>query len=332
MIIFLNGASSSGKTSLLKAIQDTFQEPFLDLGIDKFIFAMPERYLDRPLWDDILGLADQAGITGHLLFSAMHHAILAASRQGMHVVADHVLVEPGWLEECARLFQHESAWLVGVRCPLEILEEREKSRRNRTLGQARLQYNKVHQPGIYDLEVDTSRLSPAECALKIKEMVTAGQSPTAFRQIHQFFAWESLKSAESQQASQTESFIIRRDALIQGQDIEALRVAVGWDSSAGTYDRILPKTYTHFSSHQNDHLVGFVNVISDGIADAFLVDLMIHPAYQDLGLGTALVQRAIHDLQQDGIRCVEVLFEPRLESFYRKFGFFMLKAGIIDSH
>jgi hypothetical protein len=35
VIILLNGASSSGKTSLLKAIQDTFEEPFLDLGIDK---------------------------------------------------------------------------------------------------------------------------------------------------------------------------------------------------------------------------------------------------------------------------------------------------------
>ncbi len=332
MIIFLNGASSSGKTSLLKAIQDTFEEPFLDLGIDKFIFAMPERFLDRPLWNDILGLADQAGKTGHLLFSAMHHAILAASRQGMHVVADHVLVEPGWLEECARLFQHEPAWLVGVRCPLEILEEREKSRRNRTLGQARLQYNKVHQPGIYDLEVDTSRLSPTECALKIKEMVTAGQSPSAFRQIHQFFARESMKPAVKPQDSQLESYPIQRDAAIPGQEIEALRVAVGWVSSVGTYDLILPKTYTHFSIHQDGLLIGFVNVISDGIADAFLVDLMIHPAYQGTGLGTALVQRAIKDLHQDGIRCVEVIFESRLESFYRKFGFFILEAGIIDFH
>jgi chloramphenicol 3-O phosphotransferase len=332
MIIILNGASSSGKTSLLKAIQDTFEEPFVDLGIDKFIFAMPKRYLDRPLWDDVLGLADRAGATGHLLFSAMHHAILAASRQGINVVADHVLVEPCWLEECARLFQYESAWLVGVRCPLEILEEREKNRRNRTLGQARLQYEKVHQPGIYDLEVDTSRLSPSECALKIKKMVTAGQSPTAFRQIHQFFARETLKSAAKPPASQPGAFTIQRGALIQEQEIEALRVAVGWDRSAGTYDRILPNTYTHFSIRQDGTLIGFLNVISDGIADAFLVDLMIHPAYQGTGLGTALVQRAIHDLQQDGIRCVEVIFEPRLESFYRKFGFFMLRAGIIDSH
>jgi chloramphenicol 3-O phosphotransferase len=332
MIIILNGTSSSGKTSLLKAIQDTFDEPFLDLGIDKFIFAMPERYLDHPLWNDILGLADRAGKTGHQLFSAMHYAILAASRQGMHVVADHVLVEPGWLEECARLFHLEPAWLVGVRCPLEILEEREKSRRNRTLGQARLQFEKVHQPGIYDLEVDTSQLSPAECALKIKELVTAGQPPTAIRKVHQYFARENLKPAGNQQASPPGSFTIQRDAPIPGQEIESLRVAVGWDCSAGTYERILPNAYTHFSIRQDGNLIGFLNVISDGIADAFLVDLMVHPAYQEIGLGTSLVQRAIQELQKDGIRCVEVIFEPQLESFYQKFGFFMLKAGIIDSH
>ena len=182
-IIILNGTSSSGKTSVLRAVQNLFDEPYLDLGIDKFIWAMPHRYLDRPLWDDVLGLASTAGQAGHRLVAAMHRAIAAAACSGHHVVADHVLVEPAWLVDCAALFADLPAWLVAIRCPLEVLEERERSRRDRTLGQARAQFDRVHAHGLYDLEVDTSILSPDECAQAIKHCVQAGHPPMAFRRL-----------------------------------------------------------------------------------------------------------------------------------------------------
>jgi chloramphenicol 3-O phosphotransferase len=119
------------------------------------------------------------------LFSAMHHAILAAARCGMNVIADHVLVEEKWLRECTELFHDMPAWLVGVRCPLNVLEQREKSRENRTPGQARLQYERVHVPGIYDIEVDTSIKSPQECASAVFQQVMAGKTPGAFQRICQ---------------------------------------------------------------------------------------------------------------------------------------------------
>jgi chloramphenicol 3-O-phosphotransferase len=68
-IILINGTSSSGKTSIVHALQELLAEPYLEAGIDKFIFMLPERYLERPLWDDVLGLADRAGAAGHTLVS-----------------------------------------------------------------------------------------------------------------------------------------------------------------------------------------------------------------------------------------------------------------------
>src|SRR5512147_1689849 len=127
-IIMLNGASSSGKTSILRALQNMLEEPYLDAGIDKFIWMLPKRYLDRPLWDDVLGLAVQPGETGQRLFSGMHQAIAGLARAGNNVLADHVLVEPAWVSECAGLFYTLPAYLVGIRCPLAVLEEREHSR------------------------------------------------------------------------------------------------------------------------------------------------------------------------------------------------------------
>jgi chloramphenicol 3-O phosphotransferase len=182
-IIILNGTSSSGKTSIVHALQDMLDPPYLEAGIDKFIFMLPKRYLERPLWDDVLGLAEHAGAAGHTLMAGMHQAVLALSLAGNNVIADHVLVEPTWREECASLFASLPAYLVGVRCPLEVLEARERSRRNRTLGQARLQYPLVHAGIDYDLEVDTSLLSPAECALRIKSRMEDGTPPAALKQI-----------------------------------------------------------------------------------------------------------------------------------------------------
>jgi chloramphenicol 3-O phosphotransferase len=182
-VIFINGSSSSGKTSILRALQILLEEPYLEAGIDKFIFMLPERYLDRPLWDEVLGLADRAGATGHALVAGMHRAILALARSGNNVIADHVLVEPAWVRECTHLFAGLQAYLIGVRCPLEVLEARERSRKNRTLGQARLQFEVIHAHVVYDLEVDTSVLSPEDCARAIRARLQ--DPPQAFRRLQE---------------------------------------------------------------------------------------------------------------------------------------------------
>ncbi|MBS0585452.1 MAG: hypothetical protein JSR76_04015 [Verrucomicrobia bacterium] len=40
MIIFLNGTSSAGKTSVAKKIQELYPEPLLHMGIDSFFFSI----------------------------------------------------------------------------------------------------------------------------------------------------------------------------------------------------------------------------------------------------------------------------------------------------
>lgn len=189
-IILLNGTSSSGKTTLLKTLQATLPEPFLDAGLDRFLWMLPKRYLDRPLWDDVLGRAVQAGDVGRQLVSGMHRAIAALSRTGNPVLADHVLVEPAWLDECVTLFSDLPAYLVGVRCPLAVLEQREHARQDRTLGQAKAQFELVHRHGLYDIEVDTSRDDPGECARQIIGRLTDGRGPCALRLLRQRRATE----------------------------------------------------------------------------------------------------------------------------------------------
>lgn len=125
--------------------------------------------------------------------------------------------------------------------------------------------------------------------------------------------------------------LVKRDDALTGKEIEDLRSAVGWERFPDKYDRILANSYTHFTVRRDNDLVGFVNVISDGVGDAFLVDLMVHPKAQHQGIGSALVNAAVEGLTGDGIKCIQVTFDPELESFYRACGFYIFKGGIIDN-
>lgn len=109
----------------------------------------------------------ETGPLGQRLMSGMHRSAAALAEAGLDVIVDHVILEAEWVAECRRLWQpYRSLW-VGVRCPLEVVIERERARRDRTLGQAEAQYAVVHSWGPYDLEVDTSVLSPDGAADRI---------------------------------------------------------------------------------------------------------------------------------------------------------------------
>jgi chloramphenicol 3-O phosphotransferase len=177
-VILINGTSSSGKTTLVRALQAALPDPWLEIGIDRFVFALPKRYLDQPLWSEVFryvrpdGATDgpfriETGALGRRLVSGMHRTVAALADSGLDVIVDHVLLESEWLDECRRLWASFDVLFVGVRCPLEVVVERERSRRDRTIGQAAAQFEVVHRAGGYDLEVDTSRLGPEEAAARV---------------------------------------------------------------------------------------------------------------------------------------------------------------------
>ncbi len=185
-VVFLNGTSSSGKSSLLRAIQAQSARPFLELGLDRFIWSLPKAYLDAPLWHDVFRYHRRGGelrITpgplGDRLVSGMHAAIAAVARAGLDVLADHVLLSPHWVRHCAVALDGLPAYLVGIRCPLEVLEARERERGDRTLGQARAQYDLVHAHAHYDLEVDTSVDTAESGARAVLARLESGALPTA---------------------------------------------------------------------------------------------------------------------------------------------------------
>ena len=125
---------------------------------------------------------------------------------------------------------------------------------------------------------------------------------------------------------------VEKDQPVTPDEINALRSSVGWDPVGETYHQVVERGYSHYTVRAEGRLIGFVNVLSDGIADAFLLDLAVHKDFQRHHLGTAIVKRAVRDLTDDGVQCIQVTFNPENESFYRSIGFHIFRAGIIDNN
>ena len=118
--IFLNGVSSSGKTTIAKILQTTLPEPYLHVQLDTFEEMLPERYGEG-------GAFDWLALFPRLL-SGFHHSIAELAVAGNNLIVDHVAVtREGWhssLIECAYLLMPFRAYLVGVYCPLDELLRR----------------------------------------------------------------------------------------------------------------------------------------------------------------------------------------------------------------
>ena len=169
---------ASGKSTLVRALQARLDGPWLGVGIDTVVFALPKAYLDLPRLGEVFRYVPaepgsaapfriETGELGLRLVDGLHRMVASLADAGLSVIVDHVLLEPEWLPDlAARLAGHEVLF-VGVRCPLEVVVERERERRDRTIGQAAAQFDVVHRAGGYDLEVDTSVLAPDEAAERI---------------------------------------------------------------------------------------------------------------------------------------------------------------------
>ncbi len=177
--MIINGASSAGKSSLIAEFQEIVAQPYLDVGLDKFIFSLPKKYL-REHWGDVLGEADRSGPMGHHLVEGMHRSLAALASSGLNAIADHVMVEPLRRDSLVAALQDSRVFIVGLHCPLAVLEAREIGRKDRTLGQAKKQHQLVHEGIVYDLEVDSSLKDAAGCAHEVADLILSAE-PSALR-------------------------------------------------------------------------------------------------------------------------------------------------------
>ena len=97
-------------------------------------------------------------------------------------IIDDILLAPEFLHDYLDVMTATRIYLVGVRCPLEVIAEREALRPGRFPGTAESHFHACHAHGHYDVEVDTSTQSPAECADTVIARIGSGP-PEAFERL-----------------------------------------------------------------------------------------------------------------------------------------------------
>ena len=75
----------------------------------------------------------------------------------------------------------------------------------------------------------------------------------------------------------------------------------------------------------SDKAVGMGRVISDGISDAYIQDLVVLPKYRKKGFGKKLVDILIKQCLAKGIVWIGVIAEPGSDELYRGLGFKPMK-------
>ena len=166
--IVLNGTSSSGKTSVARALQEQLKEVWLNFSIDSVLYSLPSSVLKRMISGDAI---NHAGYNYSTLDNGYWHSVAALVREGNRVIADNGLIQPAQKKKVRKLLGERQCLWVGIHCDLSELRKRELARGDRALGTAENELATVHQGMRYDLEFDTCSMTSERIAKVIADKV-----------------------------------------------------------------------------------------------------------------------------------------------------------------
>ena len=159
-ILFLNGVTSSGKTSIVEALQARKDVFFYVVANDLFQEMIGEDYLRENYWKYL----------GEVIIM-MYHTAKLFSDMGKNVLIDGILVEREGVaphyERLLSILKDNPLDVVEVYCPPKICRERNIARGDRYESQSDEQAALMAPDIRYSLRVDTSIHSPEECAEQI---------------------------------------------------------------------------------------------------------------------------------------------------------------------
>ncbi len=166
-VIFLNGVTSSGKTSIVEALQDREDCYFYVVANDLFQEMVGERFLRENYWEHL-----------SRVIILMYHTAKLYSDMGHDVLIDGILVErpelaPHYGQLC-EILKDNPLYMVEVACPLEVCRKRNIARGDRYETQSEEQAAIMAQGIGYALRVETDCHTPEVCAEMIVQLLMHG--------------------------------------------------------------------------------------------------------------------------------------------------------------
>jgi GNAT superfamily N-acetyltransferase len=99
----------------------------------------------------------------------------------------------------------------------------------------------------------------------------------------------------------------------------------GWNSeyhfTAEQLQQAIQHSWHLVAAYDQDKLVGFGRLISDGVHHALLVDLIVLPDHQGRGIGGTILTQLVDKCRAHGVRDVQLFCARGKAGFYEKHGF-----------
>ena len=150
----LNGTSSSGKSSLARALQSELVEVYLHCTLDLF-------------WNMTPSGVPAGSVNFPKMKLAMAYSVRALAVTGHNVIVDTIYNGNKSHQEMVGVLGSVNLLTVKVFCQDEELFHREKARGDRKIGLARSQLVTVHTGIVYDIEIDTTSKSVKQSAQQV---------------------------------------------------------------------------------------------------------------------------------------------------------------------
>ncbi|WP_028023986.1 chloramphenicol phosphotransferase CPT family protein [Enterovibrio calviensis] len=163
-IILLNGTGSSGKTSIAKELIEMLPVQYLNFSIDSVLYALPPSDLEKMMEGKAI---TRQGYDYPTLVRGYHQAAKGLAKAGCKLILDNAWIPDDEKRDMLEALSEFDVCLIGVKCELKTANERERQRGDRAIGLAESEFPHVHASMHYDLELDTTSVSPSTSAQKI---------------------------------------------------------------------------------------------------------------------------------------------------------------------
>ena len=170
-IIYLEGVSSSGKTTLARTLQTRLPEPFFLFSGDMFWEMGPNNGIKPINYDNDVLFPKIDLVT--------QNTLKLFSDIGIDFIIDFVPVRGNFV----KILYESPVLYVNVYCPIDELRRREKERENCHIGLAESQLKDMFPQDKYDITVDTFNNTPEECADKIIELLNCPDKFISFKKL-----------------------------------------------------------------------------------------------------------------------------------------------------
>jgi len=124
---------------------------------------------------------------------------------------------------------------------------------------------------------------------------------------------------------------IIRNEEINYKELNELLGTIGWKlDPISKLEKSIDLSWSWITARdEEDKLVGFVQVLSDGIKHAYILRMLVHKDYQRNGIGKMIMGELMEMLKEENLNPV-LITKAKEEGFYEQFGFGRENNGFIS--